>query len=162
MSPSKILVLNTGSSSLKFKIYKTATAVVADGNGLTALASGLCERIGDPSKSSIKVAYLRNSVLKKRTSNPRRSLHFSSFLSPSDAQASVSGDTSSSTVPPPRPTATHVPLPDHTSALACVYDWLKDQFHPEFVEDVRAVGHRVVHGLDLNKPVLITYVCEQI
>ena len=50
MSPSnKLLVLNSGSSSLKFKLYQVASG------GLTSLASGLCERIGDTSKSSIKV-----------------------------------------------------------------------------------------------------------
>ena len=51
MSPSKkLLVLNSGSSSLKFKLYQ-----VASEGGLAALASGLCERVGDASKSSMKV-----------------------------------------------------------------------------------------------------------
>lgn len=52
MSPSnKLLVLNAGSSSLKFKLYQ-----VAQGGALASLASGLCERVGDPSKSSMKVS----------------------------------------------------------------------------------------------------------
>jgi acetate kinase len=53
MSPSnKLLVLNAGSSSLKFKLYQ-----VAQGGPLAALASGLCERVGDPSKSNMKVRW---------------------------------------------------------------------------------------------------------
>ena len=47
----KLLVLNAGSSSLKFKLFEKG----AGGGGLQALASGLCERIGDPEASTIKV-----------------------------------------------------------------------------------------------------------
>ncbi len=113
----KLLVLNSGSSSLKFKLYQ-----VAVGGNLTSLASGLCERIGDISKSSIKA------VVTDRTS--------------------VSS--------PLHPSVTRTPFPDHTIALKVVSDFLKDRFHPEFVADVCAVGHRVVHGLTISESVLIT------
>jgi acetate kinase len=117
MSPSnKLLVLNSGSSSLKFKLYQ-----VASGGGLSSIASGLCERIGDISKSSIK--------------------------------ATVTDGTSNSN--PPHPTVSRTPFPDHTTALKVVSDYLKDRFDAEFTSDVRAVGHRVVHGLTISKSVLI-------
>ncbi|GAB4816999.1 hypothetical protein N2152v2_004045 [Parachlorella kessleri] len=45
----KVLVLNAGSSSLKFKLFE-----MGGSDSLKAIASGLCERIGDPSKSSMK------------------------------------------------------------------------------------------------------------
>jgi acetate kinase len=44
----KVVVLNAGSSSLKFKLFQR------DGAELTAVAAGLCERIGDPSNSRLK------------------------------------------------------------------------------------------------------------
>lgn len=44
----KVMVLNAGSSSLKFKLFQR------DGAELTAVAAGLCERIGDPSNSRLK------------------------------------------------------------------------------------------------------------
>ncbi len=46
----KLLVLNAGSSSLKFKIFEC----VRDGS-LATIGSGLCERIGDPANSRMKV-----------------------------------------------------------------------------------------------------------
>ena len=48
----KVLVLNAGSSSLKFKLFEQAAE---QGQGLRALAGGLCERIGDAAASTIKV-----------------------------------------------------------------------------------------------------------
>lgn len=45
MVASKVLVLNAGSSSLKFKLFDQAKG------GLTAVVSGLIERIGDTSNS---------------------------------------------------------------------------------------------------------------
>lgn len=52
MAPTRNLtmVLNAGSSSLKFKVFEK----LADGK-LQALATGLCERIGDPANSKMKV-----------------------------------------------------------------------------------------------------------
>ena len=44
----KVVVLNAGSSSLKFKLFQR------DGAELTAVAAGLCERIGDPRNSRLK------------------------------------------------------------------------------------------------------------
>lgn len=51
MAPSKALtmVLNAGSSSLKFKVFEKVEGK------LQALASGLCERIGDTANSRMKV-----------------------------------------------------------------------------------------------------------
>ncbi len=48
----KIMVLNAGSSSLKFKLFQMAEGAP---DGLKAVASGICERIGDPSASFLRV-----------------------------------------------------------------------------------------------------------
>jgi acetate kinase len=53
MSGSKLLVLNSGSSSLKFKLFQVSTGL--ESNGLTAIASGACERVGDSRHSLLKV-----------------------------------------------------------------------------------------------------------
>lgn len=60
---SKVLVLNAGSSSLKFKVYQwlgagagaAGGAPAADGGTpqLQPLAAGLCERIGDPAGGAV-------------------------------------------------------------------------------------------------------------
>lgn len=62
----KLLVLNAGSSSLKFKVYRwlgasaDTAAGAASGSGaaggaadLQPLAAGLCERIGDPAGGAL-------------------------------------------------------------------------------------------------------------
>ena len=49
MAASKVLVLNAGSSSLKFKLFDRA-----QGN-LIAAVSGLIERIGDTANSQVTV-----------------------------------------------------------------------------------------------------------
>lgn len=49
----KIMTLNAGSSSLKFKLFE-----LGSGSALKAIASGVCERIGDPDG----VSYLRAKV----------------------------------------------------------------------------------------------------
>ena len=46
----KVMVLNAGSSSLKFKLYQKEA-----GDVLKAVATGYAERIGDPTSSTIKV-----------------------------------------------------------------------------------------------------------
>lgn len=45
----RIMVLNAGSSSLKFKLFQRG-----EGSALQAVASGYAERIGDPSSSTLK------------------------------------------------------------------------------------------------------------
>jgi acetate kinase len=45
------------------------------------------------------------------------------------------------------------PAPDRTTAVSRLIDWLEGL---EVFADVRAVGHRVVHGLDRTAPALIT------
>ncbi len=46
----KLVVLNAGSSSLKFQIFE-----FINGERLATVCSGLLERIGDPSRSRMKV-----------------------------------------------------------------------------------------------------------
>ena len=92
-----ILVLNCGSSSLKYQLINSDTEAV--------LAKGLCERIGIDGK------------LKQEPAGGEKYV--------SDA-----------------------PLADHTAAVQAVIDALLDKDHGviESVDEIHAVGHRVVHG----------------
>jgi acetate kinase len=48
----KLLVLNAGSSSLKFKLYELVGAA-AGGSKLQPTAAGLCERVADPAGGAV-------------------------------------------------------------------------------------------------------------
>lgn len=48
----KLLVLNAGSSSLKFKLYELAGAR-SGGAKLQPIAAGLCERVADPAGGAV-------------------------------------------------------------------------------------------------------------
>lgn len=50
----KLMVINAGSSSLKFKLFQMGQA--GEGGALSAIASGVCERVGDPSASFLRVS----------------------------------------------------------------------------------------------------------
>lgn len=47
----KLLVLNAGSSSLKYKLFQ-----LGENSSLNAVASGVCERIGDAAASFHRVS----------------------------------------------------------------------------------------------------------
>lgn len=56
----KIMVLNAGSSSLKFKLFEMGAGGGGGGGAaaaLKAVASGVCERIGDPAASFLRVSF---------------------------------------------------------------------------------------------------------
>lgn len=112
MPASKVLVLNAGSSSLKFKLFENAA------KGLSAAAAGLVEQIGNPERSAITARTL-------------------------------SGGTSDKT-------EIKTTVPNHTTALALVLDYLKNQFSAGITDQVSAVGHRVVHGKQISQPTLLT------
>eukprot|EP00887_Chlorella_sp_A99_P006076 scaffold22.g6076.t1 len=105
----KVMVLNAGSSSLKFKLFQRE-----GGDVLKAVASGYAERIGDPSSSTLKVK---------------------------------AGDSEQ---------MDETPMKDHTTALGLATKFLANTFGSGFAAEVHSVGHRVVHGRDISKPVLIT------
>ncbi|MDR1638823.1 MAG: acetate kinase [Clostridiales bacterium] len=96
----KILVVNCGSSSLKYQLIDMADEKV--------LAKGLCERIGIDGK-------LKHSSLGKPDYD------------------------------------SNAPMHDHTDAIGLVLDALLDKEHGviESIDEVNAVGHRVVHGGEL-------------
>lgn len=48
-----------------------------------------------------------------------------------------------------------LPARDHTQALENILDFISANVSPGFAGDVAAVGHRIVHGLDISKPVLL-------
>ena len=47
------------------------------------------------------------------------------------------------------------PLPDHTAALDYVLDYLARRYSSAIRDEVAAMGHRVVHGKDISRPVLV-------
>lgn len=98
----KILVLNSGSSSLKYQLFEV------DGDNYKVIAKGLAERIGiDGSKVCIKYA----DGTKKEVISP---------------------------------------LPTHNEALKEVFNLLLDGAI-EDLNEIAAVGHRVVHGGEIFK-----------
>lgn len=105
----KILVLNNGSSSVKYKLIDSDTKAV--------LAEGGVEKIGLP-----------DSFLK--------------FKKPDGSKEVI-----------------EVSMPDHKEAIRQVFKVLTDPKNGAIkcVEEIDAVGHRVVHGMEyFNKSVLIT------
>lgn len=98
----KILVINAGSSSLKYQLFDMDTESV--------LAKGLCERIGieDPDIQYTNVAAGMDKIKKV------------------------------------------IPMKDHSDAIAAVMDILTDKEVGviKSMEEIDAVGHRVVHGAE--------------
>lgn len=143
MPPSPlVLVANAGSSSLKFKLFEACP-----GGALKALAGGLLERIGDAANSS---------------------------MTASASGAGAAGATGSTTT-------AAVPIRDHVDGMKRVLDFLAERFpslgsteaasaagaaaKPATAQQqqqkqqhsyLAAVGHRVVHGLDLTSACLVT------
>ncbi|CAL5222680.1 g5080 [Coccomyxa viridis] len=107
-----VLVINSGSSSLKFKLF-TGT-----GTKLLAAATGLVERIGDSANSQLVVS--NQKVLQETGKQTFKE-----------------------------------PLTDHTNALDYVLDYLKRQYSNTIKDEVKALGHRVVHGKHLSEPMLV-------
>jgi acetate kinase len=123
----KVLVLNAGSSSLKFKLYQQSGGA-AGGSGaagatraaaqLQTISAGLCERIGDPSGGALLRASANSDRWRKGT-------------------------------------RVEEPMPDHGAALRLVAKFLAGAFSPGYLSEVAGVGHRVVHGASIGESVLI-------
>lgn len=97
----KVLVINAGSSSLKYQLLET--------DGAEVLAKGLCERIG-----------LDSPRLKHEAKDKEEYI-------------------------------TEAAMPDHSAAVTLVLEALTDENHGviKSMDEIDAVGHRVVHGGDL-------------
>ncbi|KAG2454195.1 hypothetical protein HYH02_001230 [Chlamydomonas schloesseri] len=108
---SKVLVVNAGSSSIKFKIFTAET--------LSPGAAGLFDRIGDTA----------NCVLK----------------------ASVPEDGGK-----PKKFEKKIPAKDHLTAMQDIMSFIDENVSSTFASEVCAVGHRIVHGLDISQPKLLT------
>eukprot|EP00878_Enallax_costatus_P031035 GHUV01033866.1.p1 GENE.GHUV01033866.1~~GHUV01033866.1.p1 ORF type:complete len:171 (+),score=28.16 GHUV01033866.1:261-773(+) len=106
----KILVLNAGSSSLKFKLFNLAPAFAAG-------VGGMIDRIGDTVNSNLQAKDSSGSSTKKWTEK--------------------------------------VPIKDHVDAMECIMGFLGDNVSKSIHKDVMAVGHRIVHGLDIHNAVLL-------
>lgn len=106
MSSSKVLVLNAGSSSLKFKLFDFVQG------SLAPAVSGLIERIGDAANSRI--------ILQGATSGKETA---------------------------------QVPIEDHSVGLKHTFELLKEKVSASIADDVKAVGHRVVHGGSFSESV---------
>ncbi len=111
----RVLVLNAGSSSLKFKLFDAQHTKI-----LGPAASGLIEQIGTPERSAI-TAHAHHDHTTTTTHKQHR-----------------------------------VAVENYTQALDLVLGFLKDTFTPAVVDQVKAVGHRVVHGKHINAPALLT------
>eukprot|EP00878_Enallax_costatus_P030958 GHUV01033779.1.p1 GENE.GHUV01033779.1~~GHUV01033779.1.p1 ORF type:complete len:413 (+),score=79.58 GHUV01033779.1:418-1656(+) len=48
-----------------------------------------------------------------------------------------------------------VPIKDHVDAMECIMGFLGDNVSKSIHKDVMAVGHRIVHGLDIHNAVLL-------
>lgn len=111
-----VLVINCGSSSLKFQLINTNTEKV--------LASGICDRIG-----------IEGSVLNYKTGEGKKYEKKES-------------------------------MPNHTKAIEMVLEALTNKEYGAIksLDDIRAIGHRVVHGGEFFKESVLVndYVIERI
>lgn len=99
----KVLVINCGSSSLKFQLIDTDTEKV--------IASGICDRIG-----------IEHSLLNYKNANGKKIERLEA-------------------------------MPNHTKAIEMVLEALTDKQNGvvSSLNDIRAIGHRVVHGGEFFK-----------
>lgn len=99
----KVLVINCGSSSLKFQLIDTDTEKV--------IASGICDRIG-----------IEHSLLNYKNANGKKIERLEA-------------------------------MPNHTKAIEMVLEALTDKQNGAVssLNDIRAIGHRVVHGGEFFK-----------
>lgn len=131
---SRVLVVNSGSSSLKYQLIEL--------DGESTIASGLIERIGETSGSALT------------DDNPR--------LPPEDARHTRSLGLSSVTtavIESAEPSSADDPrngVPDHTAAFQVMLGELHEQ-GVDLAEPLAAVGHRVVHGGErFVEPTIVT------
>uniref|UniRef100_A0A7S0S850 Probable acetate kinase n=1 Tax=Chlamydomonas leiostraca TaxID=1034604 RepID=A0A7S0S850_9CHLO len=108
----RLMVLNAGSSSLKFKLFTQTN------DGLVPGVGGVMERIGDAANSAL--------IAKGQTATG------------------------------PKKWEVKAPASDHVSAMQTILGFLSENVSSTFKNEVAAVGHRVVHGLDISRPLMIT------
>nr|ALD82623.1 ackB [Platydorina caudata] len=108
----KLLVLNAGSSSLKFKIFGVQPFVAGVG--------GMFDRIGDAVNCTFKASTPSNSPGEKG-----------------------------------RKWEIKIPAKDHVSAMENILQFITENVSSGFSREVIAVGHRIVHGLEISQPVLL-------
>lgn len=141
MSAKRILVVNTGSSSLKFKLYDLP---------LHSSVSGLIERIGDPSNSTVTIKVLSRTKMPEihyvKTGNKLccRSLyivttHWLASLEALLIHAFVQGLPSGAE-------RIQTPLHSFSQGLKYALSVLRERISSKISEEVKAVGHRIVHG----------------
>lgn len=111
----RLLVLNAGSSSLKFKAFTLGEAAGEAEPGI----GGIFERIGDPEHSGL--------VAKGGQADPDTGTRQKWELA--------------------------LPAADHVQAMSAILAFLQEHMSQDMAREVVAVGHRVVHGLDINQPV---------
>ncbi|KAF8062901.1 ackA [Scenedesmus sp. PABB004] len=109
----RILVLNAGSSSLKFKLFSLAPFAAGVG--------GMVDRIGDAARSCLTAK----------------------------APPGAGGA-------PGTKWGEAAPIRDHVEAMEAIMAFLTAHVSPSIAREVAAVGHRVVHGLDIHAAALLT------
>lgn len=132
----RVLVLNAGSSSLKFKLFDLAPA-------LASTVGGMIDRIGDTANSAL--------IAKQSTSNGITKYKDQVSLRRVDAVALVvegrlfdvatSGLVLCLLHTRNQPTK-QVPISDHVSAMKTVMDFLSKHVSSSIMHEVVAVGHR--------------------
>lgn len=163
MASKKVLVLNAGSSSLKFKLFDNVK------NQLVASVSGLIERIGDTSNSQVSwllhaqvtccspgftaIPQGPDNMLASSYTTGIVATHLTILKQSHYALQLVgnilTGDNQGK--------ATHKEaIKDHTSALDVAMNYLQDSYSKSVRQQVHAIGHRVVHGKDTGEAKLVT------
>lgn len=130
--PGRVLVINAGSSSLKFRLIEL--------DGERTVASGLVERIGESHTASVSTV----AELSGAGSEPRV------------WRASTGGDSE------PAPESDRASgVKDHTAAFGVMLDQLRAKGIDQ-AEGLMAIGHRVVHGGErFVEPTIITNEVKQ-
>jgi acetate kinase len=148
---SRVLVINTGSSSLKYQLLEMATERM--------LASGLVDRIGE-----------ERSVARHTTSEAAHEegapASVSKAFPEEGASASVSKafpeERASASVSKGRISTRELAVPDHTAAFAVMLEAFAAHGPDLDSNSPVAIGHRVVHGGDrFAQPTLITDAVKQ-
>lgn len=188
MASKKVLVLNAGSSSLKFKLFDEAKSK------LVASVSGLIERIGDTANSQVTShaqrfhLYPVTSYCNTPSFQLLPVLLVPSLMCPRSVKSEPTVNALSCYTMPATRTAgpslivaaalqlvgnilsgdnkgksTHKEgIKDHTAALDVAMNYLQDSYSKSVREQVHAIGHRVVHGKDVGKAMLVTAEIEKL
>lgn len=137
----RVLVLNAGSSSLKFKLFDLAPA-------LASSVGGMIDRIGDTANSALiakKTAQEETNKFKDQASVQGSSLHPSDSCCWLGSAQRLAVCCLLSAAASPAVVHKQLPIKDHVVAMETVMDFLRTNVSPSILKEVVAVGHRCVY-----------------